>query len=339
LTPVYADPAWWQRLPECLAAGRDALLVTVVRTEGSTPRDTTATLLVESDRCTDTLGGGNLEFEAVATARRLLAGEAGQPMVPYALGPGLRQCCGGAVWLLYERIAATPPACRSWQRLAAALNRGDRVLRSWTAASGVSEWRLMQADERRDSGLEARQGLHWQQVVGGEGFPLRLFGAGHVGRALARMLAMTEARLQWIDGRPECAVEVARLGLPLRLMDDPVEAVNEAPPGCWYIVMTHSHALDFELVEAILRRRDARFCGLIGSATKAARFRHNLRRQGLDAAMVAGLSCPLGISGIADKSPASVAVAITAQLLQAVESARVAAVPLSLSEPLARQKT
>ena len=71
MSPVYADPTWWQRLPECLAQGRDAVLVTVARVAGSTPRDIGATVLVEAEDCTDTVGGGNLEFEAIATARRM----------------------------------------------------------------------------------------------------------------------------------------------------------------------------------------------------------------------------------------------------------------------------
>ncbi|MDE3011513.1 MAG: xanthine dehydrogenase accessory protein XdhC [Pseudomonadota bacterium] len=324
MSAILADPAWWQRLPECLAQGRDGVLVTVVRAEGSTPRGPGATMLVEADRSTDTLGGGNLEFEAIANARRLLAGAAGQALVPYTLGPGLRQCCGGAVWLLYERIAASPAHAAQWQDLGSALQRGGRVLRRWNPASTVSQWTLVSPEQAVTTRFDPRSGAHWQQLIGAEGFALRLFGAGHVGRALARVLAATEARLQWIDPRPEMAEPVRRLGLVLRHCEDPVDAVHDAPPGACFLVVTHSHTLDFELVEAILQRRDARFCGLIGSATKAARFRHNLRRQGLDAATIAGLSCPLGVPGIDDKSPAAIAIAVAAQLLQHLEAARTA---------------
>ncbi len=329
MNPAYVEASWWQRLPDCLAEGRDAVLVTVARVEGSAPREAGATLLVEADRCTDTLGGGNLEYEAIAAAHRLLRGEDAQSMVPYALGPGLRQCCGGAVWLLYERIEATPAQAARWRQLGMALQHGERLLRLWSAQPARSQWTLLAPGQAAQTRLDARPELHWQQVVGTSGFALRLFGAGHVGRALARVLATTEARLQWIDSRHECVEEARRMGLPLRSCVEPVEAVQDAQAGTWFLVMTHSHTLDFELVEAILRRRDARFCGLIGSATKAARFRHNLRRQGLDAAMIGGLSCPIGIPGIADKAPASIAIAIVAQLLQAVEAERAHQLPLS----------
>lgn len=328
MSSPFADPAWWQRLPQCLAEGQGAVLVTVARVEGSTPREAGASLLVEARTCTDTLGGGNLEFEAIEAARQLLAGAGGPAMVPYALGPGLRQCCGGAVWLLYERITADARGSRLWARLGQALQRGERVLREWDADGMVSKWRLLAPAERVDTRLDSLPGLRWRQVVGEEGFPLRLFGAGHVGRALARVLAATEARLQWVDPRPECVESATRIGLPLRCASDPLDAVADAPVGCWFVVMTHSHALDFELVEAILRRRDARFCGLIGSATKSARFRHNLRRQGLGAATVAGLTCPLGIEGIHHKAPSSVAIAIAAQILQLREAGQAGVLPL-----------
>jgi xanthine dehydrogenase accessory factor len=329
----YGEPAWWQRLADCLQQGRDGVLVTVARAEGSTPRDAGATMLVEWDAVSDTLGGGNLEMEAMAVARRLLAGEDGQSMIPYTLGPGLRQCCGGAVWLLYERIRANPETARRWQRLRHALQQGERVLRSWSAAESRSEWRVLAACEECSTRLDARLALHWQQVVDVAGFPVRLFGAGHVGRALARVIATTEARLQWIDPRREAASAAQGMALPLRCCEEPLDAVHDALPGTWFVIMTHSHALDFELVEAVLRRRDAAFCGLIGSATKAARFRHNLRRQGLDAAMVAGLTCPLGVPGIRDKSPATIAISIAAQLLQSLEMRRAAlARPTALAE-------
>ena len=330
MNSLLAEPAWWQRLPDCLAEHRDAVLVTVARVEGSAPREAGATLLVEADRCTDTIGGGNLEYQAIATARRLLSGEDVDSMVPYTLGPGLRQCCGGAVWLLYERVQADQDSVLRWRALRHALQQGARVLRDWSAVAAGSSWRALSPSElqgpvaklRAEPIARAQVGQHWQQLIGATGFPVRLFGAGHVGRALARVLAGTEARLQWIDARPECAADAQRMGLPLRVCAEPLEAVEDALPGTWFIVMTHSHTLDFELVEAILRRRDARFCGLIGSATKAARFRNNLRRQGVDDGTIARLTCPIGVPGIQDKLPSVIAISIAAQLLQAVEASR-----------------
>ena len=359
-----SSQAWWQRLPECLAAGHDAVLVTVVRSSGSAPRDAGATMLVELACSTDTVGGGNLEFEAIRAARELLrqqladstaTAQASAPdaLLSYTLGPGLRQCCGGAVWLLYEVVKASTEAVANWQHWSQALLRGERLLRNWTPRASASCWRALAAGERQQSQLvqgtarlgtpgngqsAASAGTAWQQVIGADAFSLRLFGAGQVGRALVQVLAQTEARLQWIDPRPEMALPGHPFGPVLRTCAEPLDAVQDAPAGTWFVVMTHSHTLDFELVEAILRRRDAAFCGLIGSATKAARFRHNLQKQGLDASQLAGLTCPIGIAGLHSKAPATVAIAVAAQVLQLREAALAGQWPLQDSPLIARQR-
>jgi xanthine dehydrogenase accessory factor len=96
------------------------------------------------------------------------------------------------------------------------------------------------------------------------------------------------------------------------------------------VVLTHDHALDYDLCRGILLRGDAFWLGLIGSASKAARFRSRLLREGMDPERLASLTCPIGVPGIASKLPAAIAVAIAAQLLQqgaAAPAARSAADP------------
>jgi len=142
--------------------------------------------------------------------------------------------------------------------------------------------------------------------AGGPSFDVVLFGAGHVGSEVARILERLPCRLTWIDSRPE----MARPGLTVE--EEPESAVDDAAPGAFYLVMTHSHALDLEIVERILKRRDAAFVGLIGSATKAAKFRARLQRRSVP---VEDLVCPIGLFK-AGKHPAEIAVAAVAQLLQ-----------------------
>jgi xanthine dehydrogenase accessory factor len=146
--------------------------------------------------------------------------------------------------------------------------------------------------------------------------PLWLFGAGHVGQALVRVLAELPFEVTWIDERsgifpaslPENAAAVA--------CDFPVDAVTDAPSGAMYLVLTHRHDLDFDLCRAILARDDMRWAGVIGSATKAASFRKRLARFGVPSERIARLVSPIGIEGIASKVPAAIAVAVVAQLLQ-----------------------
>jgi xanthine dehydrogenase accessory factor len=136
-----------------------------------------------------------------------------------------------------------------------------------------------------------------------------LFGAGHVGKALVRLLADLPCRVTWIDPRPEALPAV----VPGNVAVSRGVSVDALPPGCAVLVMTHDHALDFEIVAACLRRADLLFVGLIGSDTKRARFVARLGRLGVPAHR---LVCPIGAPGIEGKEPAVVALAVAAQVMQ-----------------------
>ncbi len=148
-------------------------------------------------------------------------------------------------------------------------------------------------------------------------FVLQLYGAGHVGRAIVRLLAGIPCRVQWIDERES---EFPTEPLPPhieRICAEPVEAeVAGAPPGACYLVLTHSHDLDLALTQTILRRGDFGFFGLIGSHTKRARFEHRLQERGFASPLVERIVCPIGVPGITGKEPEVIAVAVVAQLLQ-----------------------
>jgi xanthine dehydrogenase accessory factor len=145
-----------------------------------------------------------------------------------------------------------------------------------------------------------------------EGFPVVLFGAGHVGKEVARILERVPCRLTWIDPRPDAFPAGVGANVRISIEEEPAWMVDEAPPGAFYLVMTHSHALDLEIVERALARKDVAFLGLIGSETKAAKFRARLKAKGIDAAR---LVCPIGLVK-AGKHPAEVAVSAVAQLLE-----------------------
>ena len=149
-------------------------------------------------------------------------------------------------------------------------------------------------------------------------FDVALFGAGHVGKEVARILERLPCRLTWIDPRPDAFPAEVGSRTKVVIEEEPAWMVDEAPAGACYLVMTHSHALDLEIVERALRRPDARFIGLIGSDTKAAKFRARLNARGIDASR---LVCPIGLVK-AGKHPAAVAVSVVAQLLSITSSAR-----------------
>ena len=149
-----------------------------------------------------------------------------------------------------------------------------------------------------------------------------LFGAGHVGRALAEVLGRLPLRVRWIDPRAEDFPAAVASNIEVRCTDTPEAEVRQAPPDAVFLVLTHSHALDFELVRAILARGDFRLCGLLGSQPKRARFAQRLRARNVAEHTIARLHCPLGVPGLAGKEPEVIAIAIAAQVLQLRGSAR-----------------
>jgi xanthine dehydrogenase accessory factor len=149
-------------------------------------------------------------------------------------------------------------------------------------------------------------------------FFLQLYGAGHVGRAIARLLAGIDCRVQWIDEREDEFPADDELPAHIeKACVEPVEAeVRIAPPGACYLVLTHNHDLDLRITEAILKRGDFHYLGLIGSRTKRARFLHRHEARGIPADVLQRMTCPIGVPGIEGKEPEVIAVAVVAQLLQ-----------------------
>ncbi len=141
-------------------------------------------------------------------------------------------------------------------------------------------------------------------------FHVVLFGAGHVGQAVVRTLAALPCRVIWIDSREQQFPIDVPDNVTVQFSDAPANDVAAAPPGAYFLVMTHSHAIDREVTEAILRRGDFAYCGLIGSPTKRRRFEKRWRAKGLTEAQIGRLTCPIGISGITGKRPGEIAVAV-----------------------------
>lgn len=145
--------------------------------------------------------------------------------------------------------------------------------------------------------------------------PVLIFGAGHTGRALAQALALLPVSVSLIDDRDD-----VMSGLPAAVtcirMADPVDAVASAPAKAAFVVLSHSHALDYRLAEAALARGDASYVGMIGSATKRARFESGFLRAGGRREALARLTCPIGGSDVDDKRPEVIAALTAAELVR-----------------------
>jgi len=339
----------WPLTLQRVLASEPCVLVTLNLILGSAPRESGSRMIVAADAVHGSIGGGNLEYTAIARARELLAesGEARQLHQPFGLGPVLNQCCGGAVTLLFEVLPRGRPA---WlQPLLNALDAGEaavlatavdrplpeRVLLgpAQAAPAGIPEEVRLAARELLAAGpperpesvpLAAveRDGDTWWLEPAGRGHPrLLLFGAGHVGREVARLLARLPFTVTWVDSRHDAFDDVpfvddAAAGRIATLRtDDPVRQVGMAGPAGIYVVMTHSHPLDEEICCAVLQRDDFAWLGLIGSDTKRRRFAQRLQRRGVPAERLARLVCPIGLNGIRGKQPATIALSLVAQLM------------------------
>lgn len=251
-----------------LAAGTPTVRVRVERALGSTPREAGAAMLVTAGEVCGTIGGGRLEFDAVAAARAILAqGETSRHWaVP--LGPAIGQCCGGHVWLQAVR-----------------------------ADAGLLQEMLAAEQAERPLVL--------------------LFGAGHVGRALARALAPLPFRVRWIDERPDqFDVPPGAEGVEIVASSAWEQEIASAPAGSACIVLTHSHSLDSLITATALERGDFSYVGLIGSRTKRRRFEHAFREMGLSEACIRPLVCPIGARGVRDKRPEIIAALTAAEIIE-----------------------
>ena len=144
---------------------------------------------------------------------------------------------------------------------------------------------------------------------------LALFGAGHVGRALVRILEGTDVRVLWFDERASVADGLPDSGAAMRIVADPAAEVAKLPTDTHVLVMTHSHTRDFEIVHAALSRDGLASVGMIGAKTKWAHFRSQLAKAGVAEDRIAAVRCPIGLPGIGGKLPAEIAVSVAAELL------------------------
>lgn len=308
---------WLGDLAQLAAAGPVAM-VSVLATEGSAPRGAGTRMLVTAEGLHGTIGGGALEFRALEQARAVLGHAPGTWRVQdYPLGPLLGQCCGGRVRLLVEHVDR---AALGWLAEAAEGRVLVSVLGEQGIARAVGDGPAAPISARGD---KPSAGSRLAEPIGGFRRPLYLFGAGHVGQAIARHAAGLPIRLAWFDVRAEFA-EVP--GVTLVPDSDIERCVAEAPGDAALVILSHDHALDYRLTRAALLRTPLAFTGLIGSQTKRARFMARLERDGVSVEARGRLVCPIGLPGVTGKEPDVIAVAVLAQLLQLPQAQAMCAV-------------
>ena len=289
-------------LSQALVAHGRVARVVIAAHDGSSPREVGASMLVWEGGQSGTIGGGALEFEAAAKARAMLVGDA-RAVDRVALGPALGQCCGGAVTLWTEVYDALPVS------EAGVIARGPGEM-------PLAVKRILAA--ARGQGLRPSPGLVQGWLVEPVAVADRqvwVWGAGHVGRALVSVLApLPGIAVTWVDVAAERFPDQVPDGVTAVPATDPAVVADHAPEGAEHLILTYSHALDLELCHRLLNR-GFKACGLIGSATKWARFRSRLGALGHDAAAIGRIRCPIGDPSLG-KHPQAIAVGVVAELLK-----------------------
>lgn len=153
------------------------------------------------------------------------------------------------------------------------------------------------------------------EPLGTRTIQIALFGAGHVARAIIPILASLPCKVRWIDSREAEFPEHIPDGVTKVVNEYPVDEVDELPANSYFIVMTHNHQLDQELTEAILKRNDFTYYGLIGSNTKRKKFEHRLKAKGFKDEQIERMTCPMGIPEVKGKLPAEIAVSVAGEVI------------------------
>ena len=336
---------WLIALNEVLAAEPQAMIVTVAATRGSAPRAAGTRMIVGANAVRGTIGGGHLEFDAIRIAREALDADnaLGNWLVRFPLAARLGQCCGGVATLLFQRVSASAgwPAQLIQQRghgrplvLAVGVgtpSSGPIIVTPETIgndaplpARALDAVRTLLTASGPSAVLVPDGASVWyaENIVAND-FHVVVFGNGHVGRALVQVLSTLPCTVAWIDQREHDFPAVVPANTTVVATDAPEDEVADAPPGSLFLVMTHSHALDFELTSRLLARGDFAYLGLIGSTSKRAQFERRLAARGISADALKRITCPIGIGAIRSKEPGAIAIAVAAQVLQLRECAAI----------------
>lgn len=296
------------RLSEVIARHGAVIRVVVAETAGSTPREVGAAMLVWAAGQEGTIGGGALEHEATEAARAMLASAAPDRLDRIPLGPSRGQCCGGAVALLSECWDAARLAALDGPVLARPLpDAGDQM--------PLPVHRILA--RARGEGVAPKPGIvkGWMvEPLAPPRRPVWIWGAGHVGRDIVAVLApLPGLQLTWIDTDRARFPDAIPEGVTIHATPTPGALVADAPQDAEHLVLTFSHALDLELCHLLLTQGFRRL-GLIGSATKWARFRSRLACLGHGADTILRIDCPIGLPDLG-KHPQAIAVGVAARIL------------------------
>ena len=274
--------------------------VVVAEVKGSAPREVGASMLVWETGQLGTIGGGTLELEAVAAARK------GEFLRRVPLGPALGQCCGGAVTLVGERVSEQDLATIETAHVRRVYGNEEMPLAMRRAMALA-----------RNAGHPAPHLFQDGWLMEPVAMPTRqlwVYGAGHVGRAIVSVLApLPDMAVTWIDTAPDRYPDTLPKNVTQLVAANPADVIRHAPKEAEHLILTYSHAFDLEICHRLLGHGFA-WAGLIGSDTKWARFQARLRNLGHSNAQISRICCPIGQKSLG-KTPQAIAIGVAASLI------------------------
>ena len=354
--------AWLKSVTDAISLKNDFVLMTVIDTKGSTPCINGDKIVVASDQSIfGSIGGGNLEFKALAFAADLLSLDKNNVhLEKFPLGASLGQCCGGYVKVMFESFLHSNSSINnnSWINVVSELFDQNEDFVVATIVNNNSEYednKLVYSVNNNnhlinEKGISSVVALSAKELLTKTGSPtviqytnnsnsvieiclekntptkvqsLAVFGAGHISRALMPILTDLPVNIYWIDDRVEQFNKYQGDTSKINIIcDDFLNGLIDLPDDIYCLVITYSHQIDYEICEKIISKNKFSYLGMIGSAIKGKKFRDRFINKGYQQEVVDKFICPIGEKQKFLKSPTSIAVTIAMDLINFIEDKR-----------------
>ena len=298
----------FQKTNECIKSHGKIARVLILKTFGSAPRDEGTTMLIWDSGQFGTIGGGELEYQVTRLAKKIIIDNKGSRIKKFSLGPDMGQCCGGAVELLIEILDETKVKFIS-------VDDGFFARPVFKDEKSLNVQALIKSYRNKSVPIKTSFKDGWLfEPVTKEKELVWIYGAGHVGTAIANILSkLSQFSVTCIDTSQDRYPDNFPKTVEKLITKNPAKIVKYASPKTHHLILTYSHALDLEICHQLLQQNFAS-AGLIGSKTKWARFKKRLNGLGYTFEQINRIICPIGDPSFG-KSPYEIAIGVASLLL------------------------
>ena len=298
----------FQKTNEYIKSHGKIARVLILKTFGSAPRDEGTTMLIWDSGQFGTIGGGELEYQVTQLAKKIIIDNKGSRIKKFSLGPDMGQCCGGAVELLIEILDETKVKFIS-------VDDGFFARPVFKNEKSLNVQALIKSYRNKSVPIKTSFKDGWLfEPVTKEKELIWIYGAGHVGTAIANILSkLSQFSVTCIDTSQDRYPDNFPKTVEKLITKNPAQIVQYAPSETHHLILTYSHALDLEICHQLLQHNFAT-AGLIGSKTKWARFKKRLNELNYTFEQINRIICPIGEPSFG-KSPYEIAIGVASMLL------------------------